>query len=375
MKKQEIYFLEVLLFISIIVFNIFYKNFYLLHISIVLIGIYFIKRFGIMKDNNYLKTSTTKIVISCILSYFVTIYIIGLLTSYHKTTFSLNIQYLFNSVLIESVTIIIEELIRYIICRNTQHKKTPIVFYTIILIVLNIIIEINGYDLSDNESLFIFITTVVLPISCKEAVCSYLTYKVSYIPSMIYKLTTYLYGMVLPIVPNIGNYLYATTNIALPYFIYFFVSKTLHYNDKAEIYQKKVSQRVLYVPIFVCLIVLVILISGVFTNTLISIGSNSMKPSYERGDAVIYHKTNIKDIKIGEVIAFRRQGIIITHRVIDIYKSDTRYTFKTKGDANNAPDAYVIEGKDVLGVVKYSIKYLGYPTLWFNDLFTGKETS
>ena len=264
---------------------------------------------------------------------------------------------------------------RYIICRNTQHEKLPIAIYTIILIVLNIIIEINGYDLKDNEVLFIFITTIVIPVICKEAACSYLTYKVSYVPSMIYKLTTSLYGLVLPIIPNIGNYLYASTNIALPYSIYFFVSKALHYKEKAETYQKRVSQRILYLPVFACLIVLVVLISGVFTNTLISIGSNSMKPAYERGDAVIYQKTKIENIRIGEVIAFKRDGRIITHRVINIQKTDTLSTFKTKGDANNAPDAYTVDEKDVLGVVKYSIKYIGYPTLWFNDLFTGKETS
>ena len=375
MKKLEIYILEGLLFISIIIFNILYKNYYLLNISIVAIGIYFIARFGIMKDNNYLKVSTTKIVISCILSYLITIYIIGLLTSFHKTPFSFNIQYLFNSIFIETIAIIFEEIMRYIICRNTQHKKLPIAIYTIILIVLNIIIEINGYDLKDNEVLFIFITTIVIPVICKEAACSYLTYKVSYVPSMIYKLTTSLYGLVLPIIPNIGNYLYASTNIALPYSIYFFVSKALHYKEKAETYQKKVSQRLLYLPVFACLIVLVVLISGVFTNTLISIGSNSMKPAYERGDAVIYQKTKIENIRIGEVIAFKRDGRIITHRVINIQKTDTLSTFKTKGDANNAPDAYTVDEKDVLGVVKYSIKYIGYPTLWFNDLFTGKETS
>ena len=156
--------------------------------------------------------------------------------------------------------------------------------------------------------------------------------------------------------------------------IYFFVSKIMHYKDK-EKYELQTLRRIAYIPIIVCLLVLVVLISGIYTNTLIAIGSNSMVPSFARGDGVIYTKTKTQEIKVGEVIAFKNKERVITHRVMAIQKKNNKIYFKTKGDANNAPDAYETLEDDVLGVVKWSIKFIGYPTLWFNDLIKGKETS
>lgn len=373
MKKVEIYLLELILFISIIIFSFVYKNMYLIDTSIILIGIYFIIRFGWMKDNNYIRKNVTKTVISCFLAYLVTIYLLGLILGFNKTIFSFNIHYLLKIVLLNAIVIGMEEIIRYIICRNTPHKKLPIVLYALILSILNIIIEINGYDLSNNEVVFIFITTVVLPVISKEAICSYLTYKVSFLPSIVYKEATSLYEYVLPFIPKLGNYLYAVSSIVLPYMVYMGTRKTIHYNDKDKKYQRKVVRQVAYIPILVVLGIVVMLVSGIFSHTIVAIGSNSMSPTYQRGDAIIFKKTQLDQIKIGEILAFRQSGKIITHRIINIQKIDDKFIFSTKGDANKTADAYQVEQENVLGIVKYSVKYIGYPTIWFNDVYARKE--
>ena len=88
----------------------------------------------------------------------------------------------------------------------------------------------------------------------------------------------------------------------------------------------------------------------------------------------VFKKTKPKDIKAGQILVFKKGNRIVTHRVIYVEKNEYSYRFKTQGDANNAPDAYKVEQSEVLGVVKRRIKYVGYPTLWFNDVYTGKET-
>ena len=374
MKKIELYSIELLLFIAIIVFNFGYRNIYLLDASILIIGVYCLIRFGLMKDNNYLKKNVTKLVISCILVYFLTIYALGLVLCFHKTVFSFHLKYIFGVIVLEALVIIAEELIRYIICRNTPHQKLPIILYTLILSLLNIIIVINGYNLKDNEVFFIFITTIVIPSIARESICSFLTYKVSYLPSMIYKLTIILYPYILPIIPNLGNYLSAISGIALPYAIFYMVSKMLHYKDKAKEYQQKATRRMIYAPAIAVLIVIVMLVSGLFNHKIIAIGSNSMSPKFEKGDTVIFEKKDIEKIQLGEVIAFQKKGKLITHRVINKKELGSKVVFKTKGDANNAPDSFEVEDNEVLGVVKYTVKYLGYPTLWFNELYERKGT-
>ena len=361
--------LEIIFFISIIVFNFLYKNSLLMNLSIIVLGIWFIIKYGFMKDNNYIKSSINKIVVSCLLSFFVTTYILGLVLGYNKTIYNLDFNFLFNILFLSIVTIIFEEIIRYIICKNSLNNNKPIIIYTIILCILNIIIGINGYDLSSGERIFIFISTIALPIIARESLCSYLTYKVGFAPSLIFKLVISTYGYIIPITPKLGNYLSSIFNIGLPFLIYFFSSRIINYNDKVKIYVKNSLRRVAYIPIFAFLIILVILVSGIFSNTIIAIGSNSMKPIYERGDAIIYEKTEVSKLKKGEVIAFRKGNIIITHRIIDLMETDNRYTFKTKGDANNAPDDFIVDDSKVLGKVKYAVKYVGYPTLWLNEVF------
>ena len=371
MKKYEIYIIEIILFISIIMFNIVYKSAMLQNITILLLAIYSIARFGYMKDSNYLKSTIVKTVISSILVYMITIYLLGLLLGFNKTPFNLNINYFVKVVLLEAIIIISEEIMRYTIARNSQHKKIPLLIYTIILSILNIIIEINGYNLNDSEYIFIFITTVVIPTISIQLVCSYLTYKVSYVPSLIISLTMSLYQYILPIIPNLGNYLYAVTNIALPYIIFYSSSKIISYKEKVDVYKRTFIRRLLYIPVFILLIIIVLLASGLLGHTLIAIGSDSMYPSYERGDAVIYVKASIDDIKTGEIIAFKKNGKVITHRIININKE--KKSINTKGDNNKTPDSWEVKESELLGVVKYRIKYIGYPTIWFNDIYNGKE--
>jgi len=373
MKKIELYLLECLLFIFIIIFSILLKNRFYLSISIVLIGLVFIKKFGIMKDNNYIKPYVTKNTIACIMIYFVIIYILGLLLGFNKTIFSCNISYIFGYIVLNSIVIIVEEIMRYIICKNSNKEKLPIIFYTFILIVLNIIIQINNIYLSSNEGLFIFITTIIIPTISREVLSSYLTYKVSFIPSLVFNTTIKMYDYVLPIIPRLGNYLYSVCNILLPYTIYLATNKMIYYNKKENIFENRIIRKIITIPIIIILFFLITLTSGVFSHTIIAIASNSMEPTYKRGDSIIYKKEKISNIEIGQVLAFKIDNTIITHRIIDKKNINNKIVFYTKGDANKAPDSFQVKEEDVLGVVKYIIKYFGYPTLWFNDVLNRKE--
>ena len=63
------------------------------------------------------------------------------------------------------------------------------------------------------------------------------------------------------------------------------------------------------------------------------------------------------------VLAFKREDKIVVHRIYKIYTSGNEIFFKTKGDHNNAPDGYLTEAKEILGTVKFNIRYIGYPTV------------
>ena len=373
MKKNIVYLLELLLFIFVMVFSVFFKNQTILSILIIALGIFSVIYFGLYRDNSYLKPVTARIVISCLLSFLIITYGIGIFTGFNKTVFSLRFSYLFNTVLMTALVIVSEELIRYIICKNSVNTKKPIIIYTLILILLNTVTEISGFKLDESESIFIFVSTVVLPVISRELLCSYLTYKVSYVPSLIFKLIMVLYELVMPIIPNLGYYLYASSNILICYFIYFICSKSIDKASKAKTDVKKSYVRMLYVPILLFLIGIILLVSGLLTYKMIAIGSNSMVPAYYRGDAVIYKKIDPLTVEKGDILVFRKDGVVITHRIVNIYDGEGSRIIKTKGDANESEDSFMVYDSEVLGIVKCRVKYIGYPTLWLNELFRGRE--
>ena len=113
--------------------------------------------------------------------------------------------------------------------------------------------------------------------------------------------------------------------------------------------------------------IIILLVSGIFKYQIVAIASNSMKPIYEKGDAVIIEKKNPNKIKEQDILVFKKNNTYITHRVIEIIKNENNYNFITKGDNNKELDKYKVPENEVIGTVKYIIKYLGFPTIWLNE--------
>jgi len=85
--------------------------------------------------------------------------------------------------------------------------------------------------------------------------------------------------------------------------------------------------------------------------------SGSMEPALPVGSAVVIKTVDPDKLKKDEIICFKHSGPeSTTHRIIDI----TDEGFVTKGDANNAPDPFVVKKKDIIGRVIFTIPYLGY---------------
>ncbi len=99
--------------------------------------------------------------------------------------------------------------------------------------------------------------------------------------------------------------------------------------------------------------------------SLYTIVSGSMEPNIKIGDVVVSKKVKSPtEIKIGDVITFTStssisRGMIVTHRVIDIMKTENGYAYKTKGDYNVSPDTALAEYHNIIGKVIVRIPQLG----------------
>lgn len=85
--------------------------------------------------------------------------------------------------------------------------------------------------------------------------------------------------------------------------------------------------------------------------------SGSMEPEIPVGSVVYVEEARPEDIPEGDVIAFRRGGFIVIHRVVQ--NRVVEGEFVTKGDANAAEDRNAIPYRNFAGRVAYHIPGIG----------------
>lgn len=92
--------------------------------------------------------------------------------------------------------------------------------------------------------------------------------------------------------------------------------------------------------------------------------SGSMEPEYPTGSLIYVKEVPTSDLWTGDVITFRMEGnAVATHRIVELVPDESdpnQYRFRTKGDANNAPDGTLVAPEAVLGTPVFTIPYLGY---------------
>ncbi len=103
----------------------------------------------------------------------------------------------------------------------------------------------------------------------------------------------------------------------------------------------------------------------------------SMEPTLQTGDLVFVVKTSPKDLKVGDVVVYRKpSGEYVIHRIIKIVKVGNMLDVETKGDNNFIADGVIpvnwIVGK-VVGLDGEVLKLpgIGYINLCFRAMHIG----
>ncbi|MBR3345342.1 MAG: signal peptidase I [Solobacterium sp.] len=111
--------------------------------------------------------------------------------------------------------------------------------------------------------------------------------------------------------------------------------------------------------ILLCVIILLIPMSTprLFGYDMYNVVSGSMEPAIPTGSMIFVKPAEAKNIAEGEVIAFYSGGSVVVHRVTN--NNTVEGKISTKGDANADEDFNSVLYKEVIGVVKYHVPYLG----------------
>lgn len=317
------------------------------------------------KKNKNQSNMTWLIILESFLFYF-GIIAIGffkgfLINSYSLSKIAINIFF-------PIIIIISEEILRNIVIKANKDKLSVVVAFTIAIILIELMRSISIYNFTNISAIFLFITIGLLPLIAKHILLSFLSYHTNLRNNLIYCFIELIYIFCLPIQPNLGDFLYCVLNILFPFVVYLSINRIITSRDRVihDFYVKRFT----FIDAIYIFILLgtIILISGNFKYKMISIGSDSMYPTIEKGDVVIIEK--IKDISVlkqGDIIAFNENGKTIVHRIYEIEVENNEIYITTKGDQNNTKDNYQITNEQINGKVVIRLKCLGYPSLWLSN--------
>jgi signal peptidase len=89
--------------------------------------------------------------------------------------------------------------------------------------------------------------------------------------------------------------------------------------------------------------------------------SGSMEPRLKVGGLAVTRPVEPEEVKVGDTILFHSPlgGTLTSHRVIAILQTSSLH-FRTKGDANEDADPFIVPAENVVGRVWLHIPYFGY---------------
>ena len=328
---------------------------------------------GFEKDNyRYKKDVLLNIIIFLLMYYFIT-YFLGLFSGFVKSSYSLSFINIIKNTFPVIALILISELMRYVLFNKTKRNLPCLIIGCLLFVMVDINTMVHIYDVKTALGITKMICLVVFPSITKNIFLTYLTMKVGYKNGIIYRLITELSTYLLPIFPDFGEYINVLLKTVLPIAIMARLNNMFNYYSVRKIKDSRYNSRklVLYSVITFALLTIVLLTSGLFTYQALTIGSGSMSPAIEKGDVIILKgmkNEEARKIKKGDVLVYNHDNKIIVHRVIKKSNNGKTISFKTKGDYNNTKDSWTVKQEDVIGIVKFRIRWVGMPTVALNEL-------
>ena len=215
-----------------------------------------------------------------------------------------------------------------------------------------------------------FIGITLFPALTANLLYNYLSKRYGILPNLIYRLILTLYVYIIPIVPNLPQIIPAFILLVLPIITRLFIAAL--FEKKVRKASRRESKFRFVFPAVAVLIMsgIVLLITCQFRFGILVIATDSMTGEINTGDAVVYESYEHCDrIQENDVIVFTENDRRVVHRVVTINTVDGQTQYITKGDANDGVDPGFRTDRDIVGVVRFKVNYLGYPSLWLRKIF------
>ena len=377
MKKSD--FLSLGLLAAIIIISLvnvatgFLTEYTLLIVLIVeLVVLYF--RAGFRKNKSRIESDVILSILAYLGFYYLITYILGYFVGFNRNVYSREIIMIFKNTFPVIMFIILSEYLRYNINFRARDNKLLLFISFLAFVLITNTLTFNDLAKTGYSDVMVVVKQLglfILPSITTNILLTFMSMKVGYKSNIIYRLLTEIPLYFLPIFPNFGDYLEAVLRLSLPIVFYIWLYRYLEKKkSKKKVYAEKRRVFTLFrFNVGLLCVILVYFISGLFKYQALVIATGSMKPSIGIGDVVIVNKKDWEkqnSIRPGEVLAYRKDNMVICHRIIQVVKSGQEVFYVTKGDNNEVADTLMVKRSQIVGIVKYKVRYVGYPTVLLN---------
>ena len=369
--KLKVYILEFMLLVFLL-FTILFSNIFNKTIIAIVLLIFMVISLKLIKRRKILSIHNKQITVLMLafgVIYVAVLYILGIYFGFYKSSITFSIWTIINYIIPYIVIIIASEIIRNIYLSRDEKLNSGLMLIAMTLI--ETILYISTYNMSTLNDYLTLVGFIIFAAIACNLLYNNITIKYgNSVAIIIYRIITTMYVYIFPIIPDVYIFLQSMIRMVYPYMIYL-ILEGIYTKEKFVMSRKdRVKNNVVTALAIIIALMIVLIISCRFKYGALVVGSGSMTGTINKGDIIIYENYNEEEqIEKGEIIVFNKDNTRVIHRVIEVKNTSGEYHYYTKGDANQNMDDGNIQRQDVIGKVKLKIPYIGYLTLWLNDVF------
>lgn len=296
--------------------------------------------------------------------------IAGIIDGLGKSPYSHSPMGILTNIIFVGSGLVGREFFRSYLVNSFTKKENYFIFISVALLMTILNMSFNRYiNIKSFQDLVKFTAQYLAPEFAENIFATYLVYLGGPLVSIIYLSIIEGFHWLSPILPDLKWITTALIGVLCPVFfllsfqmIYANASKQIKARDNEE------DSPLSWMVTSVLSIGIIWFAVGVFPIYPSVIATGSMEPMIKPGDVILVRKIvdmdGINNLKVDDVIQFRRDNILISHRIIDIFNDEKEgLGFKTKGDNNSGADTEIVRPEDVKGIIVHNVPKIGWPTL------------
>lgn len=296
--------------------------------------------------------------------YIVVLVFSGLIDGLGKSPYDHSLNGMMYNLITVGTMIVGREFVRNYAVNSLTKKENYLIFVLISLFMTMTYIKLNNYlDIKGLQGAVEFIARDFGPEFSHNLLATYLAFVGGPIPPIIYLGIKEAFYWLSPILPDLKWITQGLIGITFPIFamifvqgIYIKMTKQIKRNEKAE-------STLSWVITSIASIAIIWFSVGVFPVYPSVIATGSMEPMIKPGDVILVKKIDGNEAKLGDVIQFRKDNILISHRIMEVIEEDNVKKYITKGDNNSVEDSDPVLPEQIKGKIIKVVPKIGWPTL------------